>query len=177
MIQLVTDRTQHHVDRLKKLQSIGWDNLSESQKTEYRGYAAKGAYNYTDMNRVESAVAEIAPMLGLTLTTRTKWDYWRNWHYGYYYESQGYGITGWNVFPWEDELKRYLNNVKAIRDACPDDLGFPPLPYNMDRLTYESANNIEKVLEIAYKYISGVVLGNAVLGEAVLGKMALGKSE
>ena len=174
MIKLVTDRTRHHVDRLKKLQEIGWDNLSENQKEEYRGYAAKGAYNYTDMNRVESAVAEIAPMLGLTLTTRARWNYWRNWYYDYYYDtSSGFGVEGWRTFPWEDELKRYLNNVKAIRDACPDDLEFPPLPYSMDRLTYESANNIEKVLEIAYEYLMGDKSG--VLGKGVLGKMVLGK--
>ena len=155
MIQLVTDRTQHNVDRLKKLQSIGWDNLYESQKEEYRGYAAKGAYNYTDMNRVESAVAEIAPMLGLTLTTRTNWNYWRNWYYDYYYSSAGVGFTGWGVFPWWSELYRYLSNVRKIRDACPSDLEFPPLPDSMDCLTYEGANNIEKVLEIAYNYAIG----------------------
>jgi len=172
MIRLVTDRTQHHVDRLKKLQEIGWDNLSESQKTEYRGYAAKGAYNYTDMNRVESAVAEIAPMLGLTLTTRVDWDYWTNWRYDYYYESDGVGFTEWGVFPWRDELWRYLNNIKEIRDACPSDLGFPPLPDSMDCLTYGSANNIEKVLEIAYHYVSS---RSGVLGKAELGKLVLGK--
>lgn len=169
MIQLVTDRTQHHVDRLKKLQSIGWDNFSESQKAEYRGYAAKGAYNYTDMNRVESAVAEIAPMLGLTLTTRVDWNYWSNWSLvrtvtpDYFVE--------YNPFPWETELKRYLNNVKAIRDACPDDLEFPPLPYSMDRLTYESANNIEKVLEIAHSYVQACVNAIARSGEIYCGEV------
>jgi hypothetical protein len=172
MIKLVTDRTQHHVDRLKKLQEIGWDNFSESQKEEYRGYAAKGAYNYTDMNRVENAVAEIAPLLNLTLTTRTNWNYWRNWYYDYYYAISGHPVDGWGVYPWEAELDRYLNNVKEIRDACPSDLDFPPLPSNMDCLTYESANNIEKVLEIAYKYLCDT---SGVLGKGVLGKMVLGK--
>lgn len=134
MIEFVTDRTQHHVERLKKLQSIGYENLTESQRAEYRGYAAKGAYNYTDINRVSAAVKEIAPLLGVTP------DYvstsWWNWS----------SVTG--------QLDRYLNNVKAIRDACPSDLDFPPLPDSMNHLTYEGANNIEKVLEIAYQYIT-----------------------
>ena len=162
MLNLVTDRTQHNVDRLKKLQEIGWDNLSESQKTEYRGYAAKGAYNYTDMNRVENAVSVIAPLYGLELTVKTNWNYWTNWTST---------VTG-EMFAWEAELNRYLNNVKAIRDACPGDLEFPPLPDSMDCLTYKGANNIEKVLEIAYNYVA---TRSGVLGEGVLGKMVLGK--
>lgn len=153
LIEFVTDRTQQHVKRLKKLQSIGWENLSSSQKKEYQGYAAKGAYNYTDLNRVEAAVAEIAPALGLTLSTSTDWTNWSTVH---------------------GSLDRYLNNVKAIRDACPGDLGFPPLPDSMNHLTYEGANNIEKVLEIAYRYSLG---DRAVLGHAVLGVMVLGKEE
>lgn len=157
MIEFVTDRTQHHVERLKKLQSIGWENLSDSQKREYQGYAAKGAYNYVDINRVEEAVAEIAPMLGLTLTTSTSW-------------------TNWSII--RGNLDRYLNNVKAIRDACPGELGFPSLPDSMNYLTYEGANNIEKVLEIAYRYALSITYGdNAVLGQAVLNAMILGKEE
>lgn len=161
MIELVTDRTQHHVARLKQLRSIGWNNMSESQKTEYRGYAAKGAYNYTDLNRVESAVAEISQMLGLGLVTNVYWTY----------QSIPSRATPGSAL----DVDRYLNNVVAIRDACAalTDEEFPPLPTSMDKLTYEGANNIEKVLEIAYRCLTGDSSG--VLGKGVLGKMVLGK--
>lgn len=161
MIELVTDRTQHHVARLKQLRSIGWNNMSESQKSEYRGYAARGAYNYTDLNRVESAVAEISKLLGLNLVTYTSWAY-STLPNNYFSDS---------VF----NMNRYLNNVVAIRDACTTltDEEFPPLPTSMDKLTYEGANNIEKVLEIAYRCLTGDSSG--VLGKGVLGKMVLGK--
>lgn len=152
MIEFVTDRTQHHVERLKKLQSIGYENLTDSQRAEYRGYAAKGAYNCTDINRVNAAVKEIAPLLGLTLEVSSNW-------------------TNWGLI--RGTLDQYLNNVKAVRDACPGDLEFPPLPDSMNHLTHEGANNIEKVLEIAYRYITGDTSG--VLGKSILGKMVLGK--
>ena len=132
-MEFITDRSYAHVSRLKKLQSIGWNNMSESQKTEYQGYATKGAYNYTDLNRVETAVAELATMLGLTLTTKTDW--------------------GMVDEPSLSDMERYLGNVAAIRDAYPGDAEFPALPDSMDYLTYEGANNIEKVLEIVYRAV------------------------
>jgi hypothetical protein len=42
----------------------------------------------------------------------------------------------------------------------------------MDDLTLEGANNIEKVLKMAYRYTSGN--SSSVLGEGVLGEMVLG---
>lgn len=122
----ITDRTQEHVDLLKRLRSKGWSNLSADEQEQWRTEAAKGAYNYTDLNRVESAVARLASDLGLTLTTKTDW-------------------TLWDV-PTQADMTRYLNNVFAVRDACPWEMNFPTLPDSMMNLTIEVANNIEKVL-------------------------------
>ena len=133
-MEFITDRSYSHVARLKKLRSIGWKNMTDSQKAEYTGYASKGAYNYTDLNRVESAVAELSKILGLTLSTRTTWN-----------------MRG---APYQADMRRYLNNVKAIRDACPGNIEFPPLPDSMDKLTIEGANNIEKVLELVYQTVN-----------------------
>lgn len=151
-MELITDRTQNHVTHLKMLRNIGWNNLTDGQKNEYLNYAAKGAYNYRDLNRVESAVAELAEMLGLTLSTKTDWGVWD--------------------YPTQSEMDRYLGNVAAVRDACPDEQNFPTLPSSMDRLTYETANNIEKILEIVY---TAVCERSGVIGLGVLGKMVLGK--
>jgi hypothetical protein len=122
----VVDRTQEHVDLLKRLFAKDWFNLSTSEQEQWRNEAAKGAYNHTDLNRVEAAVARLAADLGLTLTTKTDW-------------------TLWDV-PTQPEMVRYLNNVAAVRDACPWEMNFPSLPDSMANLSYEMANNIEMVL-------------------------------
>ena len=126
-MEFVTDRTQDHVDRLKLLHNIGYYNMSASQKEEYTTYATKGAYNRFDLNRVEGNVAALAPFFGLNLTTKTDWDLWS--------------------YPTKSEMDRYLNNVVLLRDALSLDHA---LPDSMDKLTFETANNIEKILEVAY---------------------------
>lgn len=154
MVSLITDRTYAHVELLKKLNKKSYKSMTLDERNSWmNGEAAKGAYNYTDLNRVESAVAEIAPYLGLSLTTKTDWT-----------------IAD---IPDQVSMGRYLGNVVAIRDACSGDLGFPPLPDTMGNLTYESANNIEKVLGIAYQCAIGDT--SSVLGKGVLGEMVLGK--
>ena len=89
--------------------------------------ATKGAYNYSDLNRVELAVAELSDSLGLGLTTKTNW-------------------TMWDI-PTATSMNRYLSNIRAIRDYFSLDI---ELPTSMDNLDYIYANNIEKVLVGAY---------------------------
>ena len=123
---LITDRSPDHVARLKKLRSIGWYNMTDTQKAEYTGYATKDAYNYSDLNRVETAVAGLAERLGLTLTTKTNWSLWDT--------------------PTQSQMERYLSNVKTLvnKYAETHDIStFPPLPDSMNHLTWEGANNIE----------------------------------
>lgn len=135
MVELITDRSQSHVTLLKRLRKKPWNSMTASEQTAWNGEAAKGAYNYTDLNRVESAVAELAEQLGLTLTTKTNW-------------------TLWDI-PLKADMERYLGNVEAIRDACPGDVEFPTLPSSMSKLTYEGANSIEKVLLLVYEELHG----------------------
>lgn len=151
---LITDRSPSHVARLKRLRSIGWNNMTESQKTEYRSYATKGAYNYTDLNRVETAVVELSGRLGLTLTTKVDWGLWD--------------------VPTQSQMNRYLGNVRTIREKCAElanisDL--PPLPESMTGLTYDGANSIEITLVRAYRITNPVpALGSTfILGETRLG--------
>lgn len=153
MVQLITDRRQYHVELLKRLSKRLWADMTASERKAWYGEAAKGAYNYTDLNRVETAVADLATKLGLTLTTKIDW-------------------TIWDI-PVESDMERYLSNVVTIRDACPGNYEFPPIPDSMNYLTYEGANNIEKVLEIVYRYTDSDTSG--VLGKGVLGRMVLGK--
>lgn len=89
--------------------------------------ATKGAYNYSDLNRVERAVEEISERMGLGLTTKTYW-------------------TMWDI-PTASDMTRYISNIKAIANAIGSTM---VLPESMDKLTYEAANDIEKILLEAY---------------------------
>ena len=153
MVELITDRTQYHVTLLNRLRKKPWSSMTASEQSAWNGEAAKGAYNYTDLNRVETAVAELATELGLNLITKTNWSLWD--------------------VPVAAEMERYLGNVVSIRDACPGDIEFPTLPDSMSGLTYEGANSIEEVLLLVYQNIAegehSCVLGKFILGECVLG--------
>lgn len=151
---MITDRSPSHVARLKKLRSIGWNNMTQSQRVEYTGYASLGAYNYMDLNRVEKAVLELAVRLKISLTTKTNWSLWD--------------------VPTKSQMDRYLGNVRTIREKCAtmgniSDL--PPLPESMSSLTYEGANSIEMTLSRAYSLTNPVpMLGTTfILGETKLG--------
>ena len=96
--------------------------------------ATKGAYNYSDLNRVERAVAEISDILGLGLTTKTNWSMWD--------------------IPTSSEMARYLNNVAILRQQLADDTSVPELPTSMNKLTYTDANNIELVLSAVYERLT-----------------------
>ena len=125
-MELITDRTQAHVDLLNTLRAKGWDNLIEYEKSVWYGEAAKGAYNYTDLNRVESAVAEIAELLGLDLTTKTDWDVWD--------------------VPTQEDMARYLSNIETVKSVCPSGRNLQSVPVRMTGLTFETANRIEELL-------------------------------
>ena len=107
-------------------------------KHEYAPYyeviptlATKGAYNYSDLNRVERAVAEIAERAGLTLYTKTYW-------------------TRWDL-PTESDMARYLGNILAIKTHFGINI---PIPESMSNLNYEGANNIELILSAAYELLA-----------------------
>lgn len=134
MLNLITDRSQAHINRLLALQAKGWANMTSAEQAEWYGVAAKGAYNYTDLNRVETAVALVGKILGLSLVTKTDWTLWDN--------------------PTQSEMNRYLGNVAKIRERCIPVPGLPSLPNSMSELDYRGANNIEMVLTMAYESAS-----------------------
>ena len=107
-MKLITDRTQNDV----------------TQKT------LKGQYNYTDLNRVEAAVKDLAEILtayGYTTTVETKTDY-----------VEGQTLT-------LEDMDRYIDNVhKCVRQFC--SAGYE-LPKTLDGIDYIGANNIELTLD------------------------------
>lgn len=95
--------------------------------------ATKGAYNYSDLNRVERAVAEISDRAGLNLITKTNW-------------------TMWDI-PTEEDMSRYLGNIATIRGLV-NGADIPNAPTSMNNFTYEEANNIELMLSKVYQSLT-----------------------
>lgn len=85
--------------------------------------ATKGAYNCSDLNRVERMVAEIAEMVGVTLSIKTDWTM--------------------EDCPTSVDTARYMNNIRVLRDV----FGITTvIPTNMEKFTYTTANTIEALL-------------------------------
>lgn len=95
--------------------------------------ATKGAYNYSDLNRVELAVAELSKLFGIKLVTKTDWG-------------------PWDV-PVQADMARYLSNIRALRDFCPNKKDLPVLPESLYSMTYATANAIETILAAAADYV------------------------
>lgn len=104
----------------------------------------KGTYSYSDLNRVEGHVSDIAsefPNLGFesVITTKTDWGL-----------PMDFSVS---EYPVHSQMERYLNNVKLIKDK----LTIPvAVPASMDGLTWIGANNIEKALQIAFERIKSI---------------------
>lgn len=122
----ITDRTQADVDRCKELAAIGWGNMTEAEKAEWYGTAMRGAYNFSDLNRVEAAVAELSEFLGMGLTTKVDWGKWDA--------------------PNETDMGRYASNLQKVNTQY--GIG-ANIPSAMNSLTRDTANNIEKMLQSA----------------------------
>lgn len=152
MVELITDRTQAHVNRLKSLAKKGWDNMTASERSEWLGEVGdtwKGAYNCSDLNRVEAAVQELSDMFQLELTTKTDWNVWD--------------------VPDSLDMSRYLGNVQTLRGYYQGTADVPTAPTSMHGFSYVEANNIEKILTAVHANARAAILGKMVLGRATLG--------
>lgn len=116
----------------------------------------KGVYSYTDLNRVETAVKQISDKMTLGLTTKTDWDL--------------PAIFSTKEWPVESQMKRYLGNVAAIRSYFVISI---PIPSTMERLTWQGANNIERILEKALASADGVKQTYRYSGEFYAGEEIL----
>ena len=139
---LVYDRTSEDVAEVRrllaKLDPETGDGLTAAEQAKWDA-GLKGAYNYTDLNRVELAVKTLAAAL----------------------TAAGYPVEVTPVLKggkaedreWQegDIVRRpqwttYLDNVQKLRDAYYTLAETGELPAPGDKLGYAGANNIEKIL-------------------------------
>lgn len=153
-MNLITDRTASDVSRAKALRAKGWSSMTEEEQAKYLS-GLKGAYNYTDLNRVEYATQFINEYLNGLQDVLDNYRAERDvasssvWVVPYLPLDLTHKVD-WSMddLPTEEDLARYLSNVEKVSGQFPITRN---LPASMDGLSYEAANEIEKALEEEYK--------------------------
>lgn len=144
---LITDRTNADVQRWSSLKSKGWSGMTDAEKAEWAA-GMKGAYNYTDLNRVTQAMDYINGRL-------VSYGYSTTYHTVEIAE----GRTEWEEadIPTPELMTAYLSNLSALRSALEVWSTTPSVPDDMEGLTYQEANDIEKILVDVESVINQVV--------------------
>ncbi len=154
-LNLITDRTERDVERWRLLHSKGWASMTEDEKVEWQT-ALKGAYNYVDLNRVESAVEYIANELTEA---------------GYFVAPEV--KTVWTVkdHPTKADMERYFANVGLLRSILPMYPTTPKTPTTKKKLDYLVANDIEQILSDVDRRINGIKQGWYYAGDVFTGEV------
>lgn len=139
-LNLITDRTEQDVERWRLLQSKGWSAMTDKEKAEWQT-ALKGAYNYVDMNRVESAVEFLKNRLAEA---------------GYYVSPEVKTIWTVSDHPTKADMDRYLGNVALLRSVLPMYLTTPKAPTTKKKFDYLVANDIEQILFDVDRLLTGI---------------------
>ena len=149
---LIYDRTASNVSTLKKLSKIRYQDMTDQQKQEWTDNL-KGCYLYTDLNRVEEAVAHIAEKLAF---------------HGFNISLQP--TKTWTVddIPTNSDMVRYISNIQTIRVVNIFPNSTPQAPTST-KIGWQEANNIEKILydvdtileniKQAYRYSGEIISG------------------
>lgn len=156
MLNLITDRTAQDVARRTALAQKGWANMNASERADWMsGSAAKGAYNYTDLNRVENAV-----------------DYINQQLLACGYEAGVSAVRTWTAadVPTIGDMTRYLENIRAIRAALPVFSTTPHTPASLVKLTYSAANDIETILQDVETLVHNMIASFNYCGEVFGGE-------
>ena len=127
---LITDRTGQDVDRVKFLAEKAWQDMTDQERAEWLS-PMKGAYNYTDLNRVEEAMAYVAGRLN-----------------EYTYLSFQPFARSWSAdeIPNENDLASYLGNVAELRRAISVWASTPDAPSSISGFGVTEANALEQIL-------------------------------
>lgn len=152
-LQLITDRTQADVDRGQYLAGlwVGGKFTGTADELAEWNSSLKGFYNASDLNRVGNAINYVAERFTeagylVQVSPRIDWT-----------EAD---------IPLQSDMKHYLADVSALRELVTTPVTTPPVPDDMEGLTYIEANNIEQILldldDILTRMISAYIYSNEV---------------
>ena len=179
---LITDRTQADVDRLYAMYAEGFpywtaEDLyywlygeaeplsatdgdlidSEDDPIIVGEGVVRGAYNEWDLNRVGKAVRYLrdkiqrTTLTELSITARTDWSR--------------------QSIPTASDMSAYLNDIRLIRAAVGAYSDTPAVPSTASKLTYQSANNIEKILIDTNRRLDRILESWRYAGEVISGEV------
>ena len=152
---LVTDRTASDKDRLvAALERVNSGAGTAGDMELILNPDNKGAYNYTDFNRVGAALAYVSERLNaagafLLLSPKTDW-------------AEG-------DEPTASQLAYYLQMLRAVRGELATFPNTPVAPDSMDNMTYNEANNIEQILVDIDELLTKMAAAYRHCGAAVCG--------
>ena len=178
-LKLVTDRTAADAALILTLRGKGWEDFTPDERAYWlrgnpidlydaagarlisadgymlqcRDGVIRGAYNFHDLNRVGHAVNYLADLM-----------------IGYGYSISVASKTDWVVedVPRVEQMTHYLDCVSTLKEAF---YGSTPLPADMDDLTVEDANNIEKLLLEIETNINHMIASFFYCGEICAGEV------
>ena len=139
-LNLITDRTEQDVERWRLLHSKGYQAMTEEETAEWRT-ALKGAYNYVDMNRVETAVDFLASRLE---------------ELGYFVDPEVKTVWTVSDHPTKADMDRYYGNVALLRSILPMYSTTPQPPTTRKKMDYLVANDVEQILSDVDRRIQGI---------------------
>lgn len=140
---LITDRSANDVALWRELRNKGWGQMTAAERAEWID-PLKGAYNYTDLNRVGAALNYVRDRLV---------------EYGYLPANAFAARVDWQFgeIPTRADLTKYLSYVSIVRASFSRFPTTPPAPENTGRLNYREANDIEQII-----YDVGMLITNMV---------------
>lgn len=155
---LITDRTQADVERAEYLNSLWvsgeWTGTPEELAEWEAG--AKGAYNASDLNRVQEAMEYLAGVFGA---------------YGYTVGLLPAPVWAEGDIPTASDMDAYLANLSALRGAAAVLPATPATPESMERLTYVTANDIEQILADLDRQLANMAAAWFYAGEIYCGEV------
>ncbi len=112
--------------------------IFDRTQVDINNLTSKGYYNCTDLNRIEEWCEYLAEILN-------KYSYFVN-------------ITikkSWSMLdlPTQSDLERIRQNVNTLRQAY---FSFTQIPENLDYMTWQKANDIEKILDEIDKILTAM---------------------
>lgn len=123
----ITDRTQDDIDYVKELnrKAVAGTWTLEEQAEWAKGL--RGALSYTDFNRVESGMKEIAVIVGADITVKTDWTE--------------------NSYFTQSHVQRWLDNCASIKSLCSGNNETASVnPDMVSKIGYEDMNAMESFL-------------------------------
>ena len=162
-LEYVTDRKQADVNRWDYLRAKGWSRMTQNERNEWLGdlivepTAIKGMYTHKDLNRVEMAIENIVNT----------------------FREYGYAVpdmvikTDWTYKDtfWKPEMIRYYTNIETLRGLIHTYPDTPDAPRIGEKMSYQLANDIEKILIDLDYILGGLKHGWRYVGESIAGEV------